>query len=131
MKNLPAMQESACNAGDTGSIPGSRRSPEEGNGNPLQYSCQKNPHGQRSLVGYSPWDRKELDMTEQLTLLCQAHVNIILISYSIVKSKKIMTAFPLKSGTRQGCSLLCDTIPSLPEELDKKKIKAIQIKKQE
>ena len=35
--------------------------------NPLQYSCLENPHGQRSLVGYSPWDCKELDMTEQLS----------------------------------------------------------------
>ena len=34
---------SAYNAGDPGSIPGSRRSPEEGNGNPLQYSCLENP----------------------------------------------------------------------------------------
>ena len=33
--------------------------------NPLQYSCLENPHGQRSLVGYSPWDCKELDMTER------------------------------------------------------------------
>ena len=33
---------SACNAGDLGSIPGSRRSPAEGNGNPLQYSCLEN-----------------------------------------------------------------------------------------
>ena len=34
---------SACNAGDTGSIPGSGRSPGEGNGSPLQYSCLENP----------------------------------------------------------------------------------------
>ena len=34
---------SACNAGDPGSIPGSERSPEEGNGNPLQHSCLENP----------------------------------------------------------------------------------------
>ena len=34
---------SACNAGDPGSIPGSGRSPEEGNGNPLQYPCLENP----------------------------------------------------------------------------------------
>ena len=34
---------SACNAGDRGSIPGSGRSPGEGNGNPLQYSCLENP----------------------------------------------------------------------------------------
>ena len=34
---------SACNAGDSGSIPGLERSPGEGNGNPLQYSCLGNP----------------------------------------------------------------------------------------
>ena len=39
----PVGKESACNAGDPGSIPGSGRSPEEGNGNPLQYSCLENP----------------------------------------------------------------------------------------
>ena len=38
-----AGKESACNAGDLGSIPGSGRSPGEGNGNPLQYSCLENP----------------------------------------------------------------------------------------
>ena len=37
------VKASACNAGDVGSIPGSGRSPEEGNGNPLQYSCLENP----------------------------------------------------------------------------------------
>ena len=36
-------KESACNAGDLGSIPSSGRSPEEGNGNPLKYSCLENP----------------------------------------------------------------------------------------
>ena len=36
-------KESACHAGDPGLIPGSRRSPGEGNGNPLQYSCLENP----------------------------------------------------------------------------------------
>ena len=36
-------EESACNAGDLGSIPRSERSPGEGNGNPLQYSCLENP----------------------------------------------------------------------------------------
>ena len=37
------VKASACNAGDLGSIPGSGRSPEEGNGNPLQYSHLENP----------------------------------------------------------------------------------------
>ena len=57
-------KESACNARDLDSILGLGRFPGEGKGNPLQYSCLENPHGQRSLVGYSPWDRKQLDMTE-------------------------------------------------------------------
>ena len=58
--------ESACNAGDLGTVPGLGRSPGGGHGNPLQYSGLENPHGQRSLVDYSPWGCKELDMTEQL-----------------------------------------------------------------
>ena len=37
------VKKSACSAGDAGSIPGSGRSPGEGNGNPLQYSCLENP----------------------------------------------------------------------------------------
>ena len=56
-------KESAFYAGDLGSIPMLGRSPGGGRGNPLQYSCLENPHGQRSLVGYSPWDRKKSDMT--------------------------------------------------------------------
>ena len=36
-------KESACNAGDPGTIPGAGRSPEEGNDSPLQYSCLENP----------------------------------------------------------------------------------------
>ena len=58
-------KESTCIVGDLGSTPGSGRSPRGGHGNLLQYSSLENPHGQRSLVGYSTWDRKELDMTEQ------------------------------------------------------------------
>ena len=47
-------KEPACNAGDQGLILGLGRSPGEGHGNPFQYPCLENPHGQRSLVGYSP-----------------------------------------------------------------------------
>ena len=61
-------KESACNAGDQSSIPGLGRSPGGEPDYPLQYSCLENPHGQRSLEGYSPWGCKELDTTEQLTL---------------------------------------------------------------
>ena len=53
-------KKSSCSAGDVGLIPGLGRSPGEGHGNPLQYSCLENPHEQRSLVGYSPWGCKEL-----------------------------------------------------------------------
>ena len=62
-------KETACSAGDLGSIPGSGRSPGEGNGNPLQCSCLENSmdrEAPQSLVGYSPWGGKELDTTEQL-----------------------------------------------------------------
>ena len=60
-------KESACNAGDLVSIPGLGKSPGDGNGNPLQHSCLS--HRQRSLEGYSPWNRKESDTTERLKLL--------------------------------------------------------------
>ena len=59
-------KESAYNAGDPGSIPGSGRNPGEGNGNLLQYTWLGKPNGWRSLVGYSPWGRKESDTTERL-----------------------------------------------------------------
>ena len=52
VKNLPAMQETWV------WFLGWEDSPGEGNGNPLKYSCLENPHGQRSLVGYSPWGCK-------------------------------------------------------------------------
>ena len=57
-------KESTCNPGDLGSIPALGRSPGEEHDNPLQYSFLENPHGQRNLAGYSPWDCKESDMTE-------------------------------------------------------------------
>ena len=57
-------KESTCNTGDLGLIPGLGRSPGGAHGNPLQYSCLEDPHGQRSLVGCSPLGHKELDMTE-------------------------------------------------------------------
>ena len=52
-------KEFTCNAGDQGSIPGSGRSPGEGNGNSFQYSCLEKSHGQESLVGYRPWGCKD------------------------------------------------------------------------
>ena len=57
-------KEHTCNAGHLSSISGFGRFPGEGNSNRLQYSCLENPHGQRSLAAYSPWDHKEPDTTE-------------------------------------------------------------------
>ena len=51
-------KESFCTVGDLGLIPVLGRSPGGGHDNSLQYSCLENPHGQRSLVGYSPWGRR-------------------------------------------------------------------------
>ena len=54
-----------ANTGDVrhaGLIPGSRRSPGGGYGNPLQYSCLENSMDKRSLAGYNPWGCKESDM---------------------------------------------------------------------
>ena len=52
-------EESTCNVGDLGSIPGLGRSPEEGKGYTLQYSGLENSMD----CVYSPWGRKELDTT--------------------------------------------------------------------
>ena len=54
----------ACNAGDPGLIPVFGRSPGEGNGIAIPVFLPGEFHAQRSLVGYSPWGHKELDMTE-------------------------------------------------------------------
>ena len=55
---------SVYNAGDPGSIPGLGRSPGEGNWQSTPGLLPGKSHGQRSLVGYSPWHLKESDTTE-------------------------------------------------------------------
>ena len=57
-------KESACNVEDLSSIPGLGRSPGGGHGSPLQYSCLENLHGQRNLVGCSPFGLKESNTIE-------------------------------------------------------------------
>ena len=65
VKNPPA------NTGDTASIPGSERSPGEGNGNPLQYSCLQNRMDRGAWRATSPWSckrvRRDLAIKQQLT----------------------------------------------------------------
>ena len=63
VKNSPA------NAGDAGSILGSKRSPWRRAWQPASVFLPGESHGQRGLAGYSLWGHKELDMAEQLTLL--------------------------------------------------------------
>ena len=55
-------KEPACNAGDLGSIPGLRRSPRGGDGNPFQYPCLENSKERGTWWG--PWGHRELDTTE-------------------------------------------------------------------
>ena len=57
-------KESACNAGDPGSIPGSGRSPGEGNDSPLQYSCLENPMDSGAWWATVHGGGKESDTTE-------------------------------------------------------------------
>ena len=60
-------KESAHNAGDPGSIPGWERSPGDGIGNSLQYSCLENSMDRGAW--YSPWGHNELDTAEQVHIL--------------------------------------------------------------
>ena len=63
VKKPPAI---AGGTADPGSVPGSARSPGEGSGSPLQYSCLKNPMDKRKLEDHSPWGHKEWNTTEHI-----------------------------------------------------------------
>ena len=69
MRYIPGGSEvkaSAWNAGDLGSIPGSGKIPWRRKRQPTPVLLPGESHGGRSLVGYNPWGRKELDTTERL-----------------------------------------------------------------
>ena len=71
---------SACSAGDLVSIPGLGRSPREGHGNTLQYSCLENPCGQRSLAA-AVHGIAESDTTKQLSVSHTREIyNVVLVS---------------------------------------------------
>ena len=99
-------------------IPGSERSPGEGNGNPLQYSCLKNPHGQRNLAGYSPWSCKGWDMTERLTLSLLKFAFKFNCFKILHFYKVILRTSQSVSSLAQSCPTLCDPMnhstPGLP-----------------
>ena len=110
---------SACNVGNLGLIPGSGRSPGEGNGNPL---LPGKPHGQRSLVGYSPWGCKELDMTEQLHFhFLKSQVALVIKNPLPVQERKELRVpslgqeDPLEEGMVTHSSILAWRIPRTEE----------------
>ena len=100
-------KESACSEGDLGLIPGLGRSPGGGHGNSLQYSCLENPHGQRSLAGYSPWGLKELDTTERLHSLTH-HPQRSSCLFVIILPTLPLIVLCLVA---QSCPTLCDPLP--------------------
>ena len=72
-------KESTCNVGHLVLIPGLGRSSGEGSGNPIQYLHLENPHGQRSLPGYSPWGCKGSDTTERLSTWHNTHASRVML----------------------------------------------------
>ena len=112
----PDGKASACSAGDPGSIPGSGRSPGEGHGNPLQYSCLEKSHGWRSLVGYRPWGRKESDATERLHFLSVSNsargVDIFYISHV---SSVLVSPSPRDGSISASCQVLYEPARRTPE----------------
>ena len=64
------VKASAWNAGDPGSIPGSEKIPWRRQWQPTPVFLPGKSHGQRKLIGYRPWGRKESDTTERLHFTC-------------------------------------------------------------
>ena len=98
-----AGKESSCNAGDLDLIPGLGRSHGGGHGNPLQYSCLENPHGQRRLAGYTLWSCKESDMTEQLSTA----------QYIMSKLLSVCLTISFPFCVQKSILLVCVSIPAL------------------
>ena len=83
-------KEPTCNAGDPGSIPGWGRFPGGGNGNPTGVLLPGKSHGQRNLVGYSPWGCKILHL---LDTVFQSNVFI-----EIMRGKKLFFSSYFKAS---------------------------------
>ena len=90
-------KESACSAGDLGSIPGSGGSTGEENGNLLQCSCLENSKG---LVGYSAWCYQESDTTERLSTHedCNKKVGILELLFNISRTLILIFFHILKNS---------------------------------
>ena len=108
-------KESACNVGDLSSIPGLGRSSREGKGYPLRYYGLVN-----SMHGlYSPWNCKESDMTEQLSLSLSLKLYPFGIDvwFSLIYCSHKPDVFDLPVGSQKGISLftlkmnICEHMP--------------------
>ena len=107
-KGLPwwfSGKESACNAGDIGSIPWVGKIPWRRKWQPTPVFLPGEFHGQRSLMGYSPRGRKESDMTEQLHLLTLT---------PLVLRQSLIYSLLLKVLVAQSCPTLCDPMDCSP-----------------
>ena len=103
------VKASTCNAGDLGSIPGSGRSPGEGNGNPLQYSCLENPMDGGAWWATVHWVAKSRtrlsDFTHSLTHSHASKVMLKILQASLQQYKKhelpdVQAGFRKGRGTR-------------------------------
>ena len=107
VKSLPATQGTQ---GDVGSIPGSVRSPEEEHGNSLQYSCLENPHGEKSLVGYSQSTGSQRVARSQLKRLLACSMFLKMQSLILSSSPRLCISNSLPgavnaSGAVAGCKM--------------------------
>ena len=95
-------KESACHAGDPGLIPELGRSPEGGKWLPNPVFLPGEFYGQRSLVGYSPWGRRESDTTERLST---AHLLTIRDSTTVIKQGERTETLALKRPITESWSI--------------------------
>ena len=99
------IKASVCNAGDMGSIPGSGRSPGEGNWQPTPVLLPEKFHGWRSLIGYSPWGHREPETTERLHFHFERGEEILQTENStdLLQTKGETNVLGWWSGTRVKC----------------------------
>ena len=103
IKKPPPMQETC---GDIGSIAGSGRSPREGNGNLLQYSCLGNPMGRGAWWGCSPWSRKESVMSDTIITTAACYSVVSALSFLSLQFK--IWYLSLRPETKIFFSYMCD-----------------------